>query len=35
MVDFGQARKRIELFYAELLKQLEPKKESLKAPKRG
>ena len=35
MVDFGQTRKRIELFYAELLKQLEPKKEGLKAPKRG
>src|SRR4030067_757365 len=32
MVDFGQTRKRIELFYAELLKQLEPKKEGLHAP---
>jgi hypothetical protein len=35
IVDFGQTRKRIELLYAELLKQLEPKKEGLKAPKRG
>ena len=34
IVDFGQTRKRIELFYAELLKQLQPKKEGLKAPKR-
>jgi len=34
MVDFGQTRKRIELFYGELLKQLEPKKVGLKTPKR-
>ena len=35
IVDFGQTRKRIELFYGELLKQLEPKKDGLKVPKRG
>ena len=35
IVDFGQTRKRIELFYAELADQLKPKKEGLKASKRG